>query len=134
MEAQDHRHFRDNANGVPVNFIPQLDSSEMSELDATGFCITCGAEHSGYEPDLVTRLRKYLGKHGVHFFWTLLRLTKTVSPVLRTKGMIPSHPVHFREGTQIRNFLRDQPECSDWTQDDLDDKWAALVEKAVRLK
>ena len=85
-------------------------------------------------PDLVTRLRKYLGKGGIHFFWTLLRLTKTVSPVLRTKGMIPSHPVHFREGMTVRNWLRDQPECANWTTDDFDNKWADLVEKAVRPK
>lgn len=84
-------------------------------------------------PDtLVEKMKTFLGKKGVHFFWTLLRLTKSVAPVLRLKGMIPVHPVHFREGMQIRNWLREQPECSDWSQHDLDDTWAAVVEKAVK--
>ena len=32
-------------------FIPSLSSEEMFQLDTTGFCIECGAEHHGYEPD-----------------------------------------------------------------------------------
>jgi hypothetical protein len=41
------------------------------------------------------------------------------------------HPVHFREGMQIRNWLRKQPETKGWTDYDYDDKWEGLVLKAI---
>jgi hypothetical protein len=44
-------HTNQTANGAPVKFIPQLDSMEMFELDTAGFCINCGAEQDGCEPD-----------------------------------------------------------------------------------
>lgn len=46
------------------------------------------------------------------------------------EGRIP-HPVHFREGMQIRNFMREQPECKGWTDHEYDDNWVKAVEQAL---
>ena len=83
------------------------------------------------EPDLNERLQKFLGKKGIHFFWTLIRLYGTANPIIRRKGPIPVHPVHFREGMTIRNWLRNQPECKEWDHNRLDCDWCKLVKQAV---
>jgi hypothetical protein len=49
-------------------------------------------------------------------------------PIVQKK--IP-HPVHFREGMQVRNWMRTQGETHGWTACDYDDTWAALVERAI---
>lgn len=95
----------------------------LTILTRLGFCKK--------EPDLTERLQKFLGKDGIHFFWTLIRLYGTPNAIIRTKGLIPSHPVHFREGMTIRNWLRDQPECKDWDHNRLDCDWSKLVKQAV---
>jgi len=41
------------------------------------------------------------------------------------------HPIHFREGMQIRNWLRESGLCKDWSDHDLDNNWARVVEKAI---
>lgn len=48
------------------------------------------------------------------------------------EGGIP-HPVHFREGMQIRNWMRDQPEFADnldchW----LDNNWEKFTEECLK--
>jgi hypothetical protein len=44
--------------------------------------------------------------------------------------LIP-HPVHFREGMQIRNWLRESGLCEDWSDHDLDNNWDRVVNKII---
>ena len=83
---------------------------------------------------VLIKLITFIGKDGMRYFSHLRGLTGTCSPVLRLnfkKKGIPTHPVHWREGMQIRNFLRTLDECKDWDQDQLDNEWEGLVSKAV---
>lgn len=76
----------------------------------------------------------WLGEDGYRFFSHLEGLTGTVSPVLKLNAKrkgIPVHPVHFREGMQVRNFLRGLSECKDWTCEDFDDLWPEVVHQIV---
>ena len=86
-------------------------------------------------PDhVVAALREWLGPKGVRYFQLLKSFHGTVSPVLRlnaARKFIPVHPVHLREGMQVRNFLRGFPECSEWNAHDYDNNWMAVVEAAI---
>lgn len=83
----------------------------------------------------ICRLRAWLGDENVRYFRLLKSLTGTYSPVLKLnvkrKG-IPFHNVHMREGMQIRNWMRDQPEFKDWDAQKLDDYWPILVHRMCR--
>lgn len=87
-------------------------------------------------PDsLVEKVSEYLGVRGIRYFSLLNHFHGNVSPVLKlheSRKHIPTHSVHFNEGMQVRNFMRRQPECADWTCHDLDDNWAKVVELVVR--
>jgi hypothetical protein len=81
--------------------------------------------------NIADKLIEFLGKDGIRWFGHLKGLTGTCSPVLRLNSKrkgIPVHPVHFREGMQIRNFLRTLKECEEIN---FDDEWCSLVELAV---
>ena len=83
---------------------------------------------------LIPKVAEFLGEKGVHYFKTIQKIHKRVNPVLRcsTKhGSVFPHPIHFREGMQIRNFLREQDECKDWDQHDLDNKWSYVIEMVI---
>ncbi len=86
------------------------------------------------DDSLVDKFYHYIGEEGLRYFKHLKGLKGTCSPVLKLnaerKG-IPAHPVHMREGMQIRNFLRQQKECKDWTQEDLDKYWTSVVEQTI---
>ena len=88
---------------------------------------------------IVAALRLWLGKDGYEFFTEMLATHGTVSAVFSvpygddTTGpqkYFP-HSVHFREGMQVRNFLRGLPETEEWTAHDYDDLWAPLVQAAI---
>lgn len=104
---------------------------------------------------IVSELQKWLGPDGIEFFRLLHDKFGTVSPVcylgpndepltykeayvVRLTHYGPEkappplpHPVHFREGMSVRNFLRTLSECKDWTPNDFDSRWADLVERAI---
>ena len=82
-----------------------------------------------FEEKLIEKVRTFLGKEGIGFFNGMLEKHGEISPVFN-EGGIP-HAVHFREGMQVRNFLRGLPECEGWTTDDFDDYWGKLVEDAI---
>lgn len=83
-------------------------------------------------PDsLVKSAAVWLGDEGRRFFRTCLRNSGRIDPVL-TEGW-PPHPVHFREGMQVRNFLRQQPECAGWDSHDFDNRWVVVVEAAISI-
>ena len=80
---------------------------------------------------IADKIAGFLGKDGIRWFGHLKGLTGTCSPVLRLNAQrkrIPVHPVHLREGMQIRNFLRTLKECEGIN---FDDEWCGLVELAV---
>jgi hypothetical protein len=69
------------------------------------------------KPEGVEYLKKILNDHG-----TLLAVWN--------EGGIP-HAVHFREGMQIRNWMRNQPEFKNKDAHWLDDNWAKFTEKII---
>ena len=55
-------------------------------------------------------LKKWLGEDGIRFFKHLKGLTGNVAPCLKLNVLrkgVPVYPVHFREGMQVRNWLRE---------------------------
>lgn len=83
----------------------------------------------------ICRLRAWLGDENVRYFRLLKSLTGSYSPVLKLnmkrKGL-PVHNVHMREGMQIRNWMRDQPEFKDWDSERLDNEWTTLVRRMCK--
>lgn len=78
--------------------------------------------------EIVTAIREWLGEDGIAFFRNNLEQHGTVSPLLKD-GDIP-HPVHFREGMQVRNKLRDLTGNS-WTAHEYDERWQDIIEQAI---
>ena len=78
------------------------------------------------------KVKKWLGKKGIKLFFNYKNKYGTVSPVFMESG-IP-HAVHFREGMQVRNFLRTLPSCSKWNSEDLDNSWQDIIDLIVENK
>jgi hypothetical protein len=84
-------------------------------------------------PALVDQARTWLGKDGMAFFRKLQKDHGTVSPVMMV-GTEPHrfpHAVHFREGMQVRNFMRSTGLCEGWDAHDYDDNWTTVIERAI---
>lgn len=84
---------------------------------------------------LATKLRNWLGRRELRWFRLLIYRHGEIPLAIRLnyqRKRMPAHPIHLREGMQIRNFLRQQAECANWTQHDLEDRWRAITETAVR--
>jgi len=82
--------------------------------------------------ELVEHIREWLGPRGVALFRRYRRWAGSVSPTFGRKANRPiPHPVHFREGMQVRNAMRASGLCSDWNDHDIDDMWTLVVEKAI---
>ena len=79
--------------------------------------------------ELIKKTRKWLGKNGIAFFKEMKEKHDGYSPVFMV-GDIP-YPVHFREGMQVRNFMRNSGLCDEWTCHELDDNWIHLIEKVM---
>lgn len=90
-------------------------------------------------PEIVTALRTWLGADGTAFFSEMLtkhgRIDALFSVPYGDTSTGPQksfpHPVHLREGMQVRNFLRGLPETQNWTAHDYDERWVRLVELAL---
>jgi hypothetical protein len=81
---------------------------------------------------LISELKAYLGKDGLEFFQKCKDTYGTISAVYMDAGRIP-HPVHFREGMQIRNFMRASGYCQGWTSEDFDEMWVKAVEETLKV-
>lgn len=84
----------------------------------------------------VKTLKTWLGEENIKYFKHLKGLKGTVFPILKLnmdrKGL-PAYPVHFREGMQIRNYLRTKfPELSEMEGDILDDYTIKLMENVIK--
>ncbi len=75
--------------------------------------------------DMILGLTKFIGPDGISDFKIYLDKYDTVSPVYMCGGM--PHPVHFREGMQIRNFMRSCDFCNGWTDHEFDDNWQNAI-------
>lgn len=82
------------------------------------------------EEEIVIEIRKWLGEKGTKFFRDVKEKHGTIIACW-DEGGIP-HPVHFREGMQVRNKLR-QLTNNAWTDHEYDDKWAEVIEKAILI-
>lgn len=80
------------------------------------------------EKKLIKELKKWLGPDGLKFFKDLKEKYGTVLAIWN-EGDIP-HVVHFIEGMQVRNKLRELTNYS-WADNDYDNKWSELVEKCL---
>lgn len=78
---------------------------------------------------LVAKTKKFLATEGINFFKGIKQKHGQIDAVWN-EGGIP-HAVHFREGMQIRNFMRGTDLCKDWDDHDYDDNWVELIEKAI---
>lgn len=82
-------------------------------------------------PDgLIEKTKKWLKEDGVKHFRKLKNKYGEINTVWTENG-IP-HPVHFREGMQVRNFMRLSGLCKDWTAHELDDDWVELIEECIK--
>lgn len=84
------------------------------------------------ETNICDRFIDWLRPEGIKFFKDLMEKYKTVAAVYTEYG-IP-HCVHFREGMQIRNWMRIQPEFEDKLNDDhwFDNNWIEFTEKCLK--
>lgn len=77
---------------------------------------------------IVAEVRDWLGVEGRNFFRDVKSKYGTLIACWDEGGM--PHPIHFREGMQVRNHLRLLTSNS-WTADEYDNLWVGIVEKAI---
>ena len=78
----------------------------------------------------MSNFKNWLGDKGIRYFRHLQGLKGTVVPVLHTNG-IP-WAVHYREGMQIRNWLRENTELGKKLDSiELDDCYIKILEEAI---
>ena len=77
--------------------------------------------------DIINQTRTWLGAEGIAFFRKIKKEHKNIATACWMEGSIP-HPVHFREGMQVRNYLRG---IVKWTDHQYDDNWAEVIERAI---
>ena len=108
-----------------------LESDDIVVIDNTGEAYIYPKSYFSKEIaySLVEEVKRFLGKDGIDFFKECLLKYGTVSPVWMEYG-IP-HPVHFREGMQVRNFMRSTKYCDNWDSHDFDNNWITVIEKAI---
>ena len=78
---------------------------------------------------VVAALKAWLGDVGIQHFRDIRDKHGRIDAVWMD-GKLP-HPVHFREGMQVRNCMRGLDDCSDWNDHDFDNNWVHAVECAI---
>jgi hypothetical protein len=81
-------------------------------------------------PELIVKAKAWLGKNGHEFFKEMKEKHGRVDAVYM-EGRLP-HPVHFREGMQVRNLMRESNLCEGWDDHDYDDSWVELIEMSLK--
>ena len=83
--------------------------------------------------ELADKLYNWIGEENLRYFKHLKGLTGEYAPVLKLnqkrKG-IPVHPIHLREGMQIRNFLRENDNHQ--IINNHDDEWQNVIDLAIK--
>jgi hypothetical protein len=82
-------------------------------------------------PEIVEQIRLWLGPKGVSFFREIREKYGRIDALWIEGGILP-HPVHFREGVQIRNQLRALTNSS-WTAHEYDNHWVEVIELAIGM-
>ncbi len=77
---------------------------------------------------LVPQLKEWLGVDGIAFFRSLKAKYGKVDAIW-DEGGIP-HVVHFREGMQVRNKLRDLTN-GEWSVYEYDNTWKDIIEECI---
>lgn len=80
--------------------------------------------------ELVEKVRVWLSEDGIKFFKGIKGDYGNIATACWMVDSIP-HPIHFREGMEVRNFLRSTGLCNDWSAHDFDNQWANVIEKAI---
>lgn len=78
---------------------------------------------------LIPELKKWLGVNGINFFKELMQKYGRVNAVW-DEGGIP-HCVHFREGMQVRNKLRELTDGK-WSTHEYDNTWTEIIEECIK--
>ena len=78
---------------------------------------------------LVPELKKWLGAEGISFF-KKIKVKYGMVNAIWDEGGIP-HCVHFREGMQIRNKLRDLTNNA-WNCFEYDNTWVEIIEECIK--
>lgn len=78
---------------------------------------------------LIPELKRWLGEAGMTHFRNIKQEHGKVNAVWVELG-IP-HCVHFREGMQIRNKLRELTD-SKWSVNEYDNTWAEIIEECIK--
>ena len=84
----------------------------------------------------VDKFTIWMGDENLRWFKHLKGLFGTYSPVIKLNAkrkFIPVHPVHLREGMQVRNWMRKQIEFKDFSDTDFDDNCQKLVHEAISI-
>lgn len=68
---------------------------------------------------IVEKTSQWLGNDGKKFF----------TQVLLKEGDLIA--VHFRQGMQVRNFLRGLEECKEWNDHDFDNNWMFIIKECL---
>ena len=112
--------------------------------------LDCSDMDAATDAELQHKLRKWLGKDGISFFREVKKkhgkvdacwaegdfddgseeMTELKRAIHQAQHPPIPHPVHFREGMQVRNFLR-TIFGDTWTAHDYDDRWTELIEEAI---
>lgn len=79
--------------------------------------------------DLVAQVREWLGTEGRAHFQKIKADHGEINACWM-EGGIP-HPVHFREGMQVRNKMRELTN-NEWTAHEYDDRWVEVIERAIQ--
>jgi hypothetical protein len=79
---------------------------------------------------LIPDMRIWLGSGGLNFFRNIKEEYGVLNAVWM-EGGIP-HPVHFREGMQVRNKLRELTQGT-WTSHEYDNTWVDVIEECIKI-
>jgi hypothetical protein len=81
---------------------------------------------------LIDRVVKWLGYDGVAFFEMCYEEYGSPTQAVWNEGDIP-HSVHFREGMQVRNFIRMTGLTPEWDAHDYDHNWESIIFAALQI-
>ncbi|HET6255842.1 MAG TPA: hypothetical protein VFE32_17325 [Puia sp.] len=87
------------------------------------------------QQSIIEKVAAFIGKENIRWFRHVKGLKGGINVILRLnfqKKKIPVHPIHLREGMQIRNFLRGLPECKTWTHEDFERGWIDVIELLIK--
>jgi len=84
-----------------------------------------------FSKELIEKTKAWLGPKGIKFFREKIdKYKKEWGTACWSEGGIP-HSIHFNEGMQVRNFIRDSKLHDNLDAHHLDDNWHKLIEEVV---